>query len=24
VEKLGLEQWDVSELTRFVQEGTID
>lgn len=24
VEKLGLEQWSVSELTRFVQEGTID
>jgi opine dehydrogenase len=24
VEKLGLEQWDVSELTRFVQDGTID
>lgn len=23
VEKLGLEQWDVSELTRFVQDGTI-
>jgi opine dehydrogenase len=22
VEKLGLEQWDISELTRFVQEGT--
>lgn len=24
VEKLGLEQWSVSELTRFVQDGTID
>ena len=24
VEKLGLEQWDVSELTRFVQDGTIE
>lgn len=24
VEKLGLEQWSVSELTRFVQEGKID
>jgi opine dehydrogenase len=24
VEKLGLEQWSVSELTRFVQEGTIE
>jgi opine dehydrogenase len=24
VEKLGLEQWSVSELTRFVQEGVID
>jgi opine dehydrogenase len=24
VEKLGLEQWSVSELTRFVTEGTID
>ena len=24
VEKLGLEQWSVSELTRFVQEGTVD
>lgn len=24
VEKLGLEQWSVSELTRFVQEGIID
>lgn len=24
VEKLGLEQWSVSELTRFVQEGNID
>jgi opine dehydrogenase len=24
VEKLGLDQWDVSELTRFVQDGTID
>jgi len=24
VEKLGLEQWSVSELTRFVQEGTLD
>jgi len=24
VEKLGLEQWDVSELTHFVQNGTID
>jgi opine dehydrogenase len=24
VEKLGLDQWDVSELTRFVQNGTID
>ena len=24
VEKLGLDQWDVSELTRFVQDGTIE
>ena len=24
VEKLGLEQWDISELTRFVQDGTIE
>ena len=24
VEKLGLEQWSVSELTRFVQDGTVD
>lgn len=24
VEKLGLEQWSVSELTRFVQEGVVD
>jgi opine dehydrogenase len=24
VEKLGLEQWDVSELTRFVQDGTME
>lgn len=24
VEKLGLDQWSVSELTRFVQEGVID
>lgn len=24
VEKLGLEQWSVSELTRFVQEGTVE
>jgi opine dehydrogenase len=24
VEKLGLEQWSVSELTRFVQEGVIE
>jgi opine dehydrogenase len=24
VEKLGLEQWSVSELTKFVQEGVIE
>jgi opine dehydrogenase len=24
VERLGLEQWSVSELTRFVQEGIIE
>jgi opine dehydrogenase len=24
VERLGLEQWSVSELTRFVQEGVIE
>jgi opine dehydrogenase len=24
VERLGLEQWSVSEITRFVQEGKVD